>query len=95
MPTYQRYRKVPAEVNAIQFTGYNVTDVTNFAGGPSEFYVLDIEDRVEDSDVVAVIYDKLHSTYVGVKLGDWIIEGIKGEHWPVDGEVFEVSYEAI
>lgn len=94
MPAYQRFRKVAVELNAIQFTGHNVTDVTNFAGGPTQFYVLDEEDRV-DSDIVAVIYDKLHSTYVGVKLGDWILEGLKGEHWPVDQEVFDLSYEPV
>lgn len=92
MPAYQKYKKKPVELNAIQFTGHNVTDVTNFCGGPDEFYVIDDFDR-ENPLIVAAVYDKLHDSYVGVKLGDWILEGIKGEHWPVDREVFDGTYE--
>lgn len=31
-----------------------------------------------------------------VKPGDWIVgPGAKGEYWPVDDEVFKMTYEAI
>lgn len=95
MPAYRRFRKVPTEVNAIQFTGHNVTDVTNFVGGVNQFYVIDPQDRIADPDIVACVFDKLHSTFVGVKIGDWIIEGIKGEFYPCDHEVFEKTYEPV
>ena len=47
------------------------------------------------SDVVAAIYDKLHDTWVGVKKGQWIICGVKGEFYPCDDETFRETYEKI
>ncbi len=45
------------------------------------------------SDVVAAIYDYLHETWVGVKVGQYIVRGMKGEFYPVDSEIFEAKYE--
>lgn len=47
------------------------------------------------SDVVAAVYDKLHNTWVGVKDGQWIILGMKGEFYPCDHDVFEAKYDPI
>lgn len=30
-----------------------------------------------------------------VKLGDWIVTGVKGEHYPVRPDIFEATYEAV
>lgn len=35
-------------------------------------------------DITAAIYDYLHETYVGVKTGQWIMCGTKGEFYPCD-----------
>lgn len=43
-------------------------------------------------DVVAAVYDVLHETWVGVKVGQWIIRGTKGEFYPCEDEVFEEKY---
>ena len=44
------------------------------------------------SDVIAVVYDYLHNTWVGVKIGQWIIKGTKGEFYPCDHDVFVEKY---
>lgn len=44
-------------------------------------------------DVVAAIYDYLHETWVGVKIGMYIVKGMKGEFYPVEEEVFNAKYE--
>lgn len=45
------------------------------------------------SDIIAAVYDVLHDTWVGVKRGQFIIRGTKGEFYPCDPEVFEMKYE--
>jgi hypothetical protein len=30
-----------------------------------------------------------------VQLGDWIVTGIKGEHYPVRADIFEATYELV
>lgn len=38
------------------------------------------------SDIVAAVYDVLHETWVGVKRGQWVIRGTKGEMYPCDDD---------
>lgn len=49
----------------------------------------------EDPAIIAEVYDHLHGTWVGVKAGQWIIKGAKGEFYPCDPEIFEAKYEAV
>lgn len=89
-----RYRKKPVEVEAVQFTGDNWNEVAALTGG-REFAEVHPEDWRDDPDIVAEVYDKLHSTWVGVKVGQWIIRGVQGEFYPCDPDVFEATYEAV
>lgn len=88
-----RFRTKPFIIEAIQFDGENEAEVQQFTGW-EYFYVLDEEDR-EDPECIAVVMDKLHSTWVGVKRGQWIIKGQKGEFYPCDPEIFAAKYEEI
>ena len=38
------------------------------------------------------VFDYLHQTWVGCKLGDFIIKGVKGEFYPCVKDVFEAKY---
>jgi hypothetical protein len=91
MPT--RFRKRPVEVDAIQWTGDNLPAVQEFA--PSKLWPVDPEDRIEDPDITAQVYDELHSTWVGVKTGQWIIRGVKGEYYPIATDVLADTYEPV
>jgi hypothetical protein len=33
--------------------------------------------------------------YMGVTVGDWIITGVKGEHYPCKSDIFEMTYEEV
>ena len=88
-----KYCKKPVVIEAIQFTGNNFGELQGFTDGKfSEVY---IEDRSDDPEIVAEVFDVLHSTWVGVKLNDWIIQGIQGEFYPCDAGVFEATYERV
>ncbi|GAA0704793.1 hypothetical protein GCM10010193_69740 [Kitasatospora atroaurantiaca] len=89
-----RFRKRPVVIDAIQWTGGNLAEVIAFTG-PAVFDVIEPTDRIEDPEQTAQVYDELHSTWVGVYTGHWIIKGIRGEFYPCAEDVFAVTYEPV
>jgi len=85
-----KFRTKQFEIEAVQFTGKNPEEVSEFTNGKFHL-VFPVTD--ETDEIVAVVFDKLHDTNVGVKAGQWIIRGMKGEYYPCDPEVFEAKYE--
>ena len=67
-----KFRKRPIVIEAIQWAGGNETEIQEWAGGACVFHSVDVEDRAEDPDITAEVWDKLHSTWVGVKTGQWL-----------------------
>jgi len=100
-----KYRTKAFEIEAIQFTGENWKEVQDFCGThPAEYneiYHLSTFDHVEnwwpitETEIVAVVWDYIHETWVGVRVGDYIIKGMKGEFYPCCTEVFDAKYEEI
>ena len=89
----QKFRTKPVEIEAILFTGDNVQEIHEWSEG--QFMYLDEDDRVEDPEATAAIFDFLHSTWILVKPGQWIIKGQKGEFYPCDPETFAWKYEEV
>jgi hypothetical protein len=87
-----RYRKKPVVIKAVQWTGANLREVQELTG-TGHFYAVDPEDRGEDPDQTAAVLDKLHSTWVRVYDGDWIIKGIRNEFYPCRPDVFAETHE--
>ena len=75
-----KYRKKPVVVEATQW----FKDGDHPAVRPSRF--------AQVTKRVGVI-DTLEGEMV-VTPGDWIITGVKGEHYPVKDEIFRETYEA-
>lgn len=101
MQQAQRFRKKPVVIEAIQFTGENLLDVQNFVGVIPDHDNNTFGFRMskpiatvkEEEGIVARVWDKLHSTWVGVKLDQWIIKGVDGEFYPCDHDVFIKTYD--
>lgn len=87
----RKYRKVPTVVEALQWTGSNIEQMKDFAG--DKFEHIHPDDRIDDAD--AGIFDILHSTWVSVFPGNWIIKGVLGEFYPCDDTVFKQTYEVV
>lgn len=87
-------RKKPVEIQAIQWTGDNADAVEEFADGRL-FMELDERDRAnsDDPEATGQVFDRLHSTWVLVYTGDWIIRGVQGEFYPCRDSVFRETYE--
>lgn len=86
-----KYRKKPVVIEAVQWTGSNIVELAGFAG--VNFADVQPEDRGEDPDQTAAVWDKLHNVWVPVYDGCWIIRGVKGEFYPCKPDVFEQTYE--
>jgi hypothetical protein len=88
------YRKRPVTVEAVRWTGDNLSELYEFTGR-SHFDQLDEQDRANSADpeATASVFDKLHSTWVLVYTGQWVIKGIRGEFYPCADDVFRETYE--
>lgn len=94
------YRKRPVTVQAIRFNGRhdrdNIFEINTFTGGGFELIDPDNYDPETDGENnTAYVWDYLHETWVGVKDGDYIIQGQLGEFYPHDGDLWPNAYEEV
>lgn len=96
-----RFRKKPVEIEAILFNEPDPWSIQQFVGlveGTDKFAfrrVKSMQEEWPEGTIVAKVWDKLHDTWVGVKQGQWIIRGVKGEYYPCDYDVFMDTYEQV
>ena len=74
------YRKKPVVIEAVQWTGTNLSEIQAFYR-PDGILVGD-----------KIIIETLEGPLTADK-GDWIIKGIKGEFYPCKPDVFALTYE--
>lgn len=90
-----RFRKKPVEVEAIRFDGANADEVVAFMGGPrqakGQLKKLPGPGRGMH-DGIAI--ETLEGTMTA-SVGDWIICGVRGEHYPCKPDIFEATYEPV
>lgn len=79
-----KYRKKPVVIEAIQWNGYNISEIIDFAG-----WVVSIHMEKETVEIKT-----LECTMIANE-GDWIVKGIQGEFYPVKPDIFEETYEPV
>ena len=77
------YQKKPVKVEAIQFTGDNMTECRDFIGMENIDNTLKYPNIVTPEGVMAVSVD------------DWIIRGTQGEVYPCKPKMFADCYELV
>jgi hypothetical protein len=88
-----RFRKKPVEVVAVQWMEHNEPELIAFTGG--KFEAVAPENRAEKTEITGQVYDVLHSTWVGILTGQWVIRGVQGEFYPIDETVLAETYERV
>ncbi len=78
-----RYRKLPVEVEAVQFTPDTLSELAGFLGNDLG-YSMD----------GALLIDTLEGV-MSAKPGDFIIKGVAGEFYPCKPDIFEATYELV
>jgi hypothetical protein len=81
---------VSIEVDALEWTGDNLKKIQAFTG--EDKFVELVEPPGEYS---ATVFDELHTAWISLRTGDYVIKGIRGEFYPCERSVFEVTYESI
>ena len=93
----KKYIKKPFPVEAIQFTGMNESEISEFAKGkiwvnqqidPNTKYI----EKNPWNTLTRYSIDTLEGE-MRFDVGDYIVKGIKGEFYAVDKEIFEETYE--
>ena len=90
-----KYRKKPVVVEAIQWTGINLTEIKEFVG---DSLIYDIIDTAWQAGAgiphVIMRIETLEGT-LQVSKGDYIIKGVQGEFYPCKPDIFEKTYEMV
>lgn len=84
----KKYVKKPIVIEAIVWTGENKKEVLDFCGEQAEFIVL----REIDEYLLQI---KTLEGVMDCKVGSYIIKGVKGEFYPCDEEIFELTYSPV
>lgn len=84
-----KYQKKPIVIEALQFTGDNIDEITAFIGNTRQAVIKD-----ENGYPTAIIIKTLEGNH-RASLNDWIIKGIKNEFYPCKPDIFKATYEKI
>lgn len=98
-----KYRKLPVDVEAIEWTGGNTVEVYNFlenknVESQSEITTEGKNFRIQFDNGGCRLGSLMIKTLEGemkVDLGDYIIKGVKGEFYPCKLDIFEKTYEKV
>ena len=82
-----KFRKLPVEIEAIQWTGFNIKEIDELAKGSVR--------RIRFADNMKHLQiETLEGTMTAIE-GTWIIKGVKGEIYPCKPDIFEQTYELV
>lgn len=81
-----RYRKLPVEIEAVQFDGANVREIAEFLG----YNPYARNEQAWDGLVVRTLEGNMR-----VSVGDYVIKGIQGEFYPCKPDIFETTYRPV
>lgn len=91
----KKYRKKPVEIEAVQWTGFNPTEIKNFAGESAEIEHYTAAYEAGAGPIVTTIIIHTLEGDMKVNNGDYIIKGVKGEFYPCRKDIFEQTYDEI
>ena len=80
----EKYRKKPVVIEAVQWTGKNITEVLDF---------MDWRNAAHDA-VSGLTIRTLEGNH-HASPGDFIIKGVNGEFYPRKPDIFEKTYEKV
>lgn len=88
-----KYRKLPVEIDAIQYHGSNLGAVFAFIDAGRGTTTVDVyapDDPAEGHIDIPTLEGTMRAT-----VGDWIIRGVKGELYPCKPDIFAATYEPV
>lgn len=90
-----RYRKKSVIIDAIQWTGLNLKDISNFVGPSLKYEINDIAWRQGVAPPYVTMWiDTLEGRHM-VSVGDYVIRGVAGEYYACKPEIFVQTYDEV
>ena len=92
----QKYSKIPVEIEAIQFTRNNITEISEFLG--ESYGGCRIEKRIGgrcEIHIKTLEDGSLHQVEHVASEGDFIIKGVKGEFYACKPDIFNLTYKLV
>lgn len=83
----KKYVKKPVVIEAVQWTGDNAKEILDFAEGD----IVSIDDREGVWEIEIATLEGNHTA----RKGDFIIRGVKGEHYPCKPDIFVATYDGV
>lgn len=93
-----QFRKKPVVIDAVQWKGDNLFEVIAFTNGKPDIKGNHAGMKWEEyTDLVKREGLKIYTLEgtMAAQPGDWIIKGVKGEHYPCKPDIFEATYEPV
>ncbi len=94
MSSVGRYRKKPVVIEAIKWTGKNLSDVIAFTGLHSSVEKMPWADYEKLVKRDGLRIDTLEG-WMNAAGGDYIIKGVQGEFYPCKPDIFQKTYEPV
>ena len=82
------YRKKPVEIEAVQWVSDNIEQVYEMLG---DNLIIEID---IDEDALRHFINTLEGK-MELSWGDYVIRGVKGEFYPCNPDIFELTYEMV
>lgn len=83
--------KKPVEIETVQWTGINRSEIEQFCGYQNVEFKVDI---IDSTIGLQLIVKTLEGDMVANR-GDYIIKGVKGEFYPCKGDIFKATYDIV
>lgn len=81
--------KKPVEIETVQWTGINRSEIEQFCGYQNVEFKVDI---IDSTIGLQLIVKTLEGDMVANR-GDYIIKGVKGEFYPCKEDIFKATYD--
>lgn len=88
-----KYRKLPVEIEAVQWMGSNLQEIKGFVGTDLEYDILDAAWQVGKGIPHVNMRIKTLEGNMECTKGDYVIKGVNGEFYPCKPDIFEKTYE--
>lgn len=83
-----KFRKKPVVIDAVQFTGNNLSECLQFIGIS--------KDSADGCGVMGLpLFIPTLEGDMRADVGDWIIRGVKGEFYPCKPDIFSLTYDLV
>lgn len=79
----QKFRKKPVVIEAVRYDGTNLKELENFVGG------------LRYGEGPYEIFIPTLEGMMQISVGDYVIRGVRGEHYPCKPDIFEKTYDKV